>query len=1249
MKNNLKKWLSLVMCLVVILGLAVPSASAENGETATDDGYVFPEYSKPVYIGEPLTGEMSITEDIEIINHNGKDYVVVAAKGGSLYVFKLTEFMQKYNPKSEVDPINWIHDQKSTGIDISRGLVGDGKGNFYVVGGANHMYVYNFYNQSGYRVELPTTRGSVGDICTDGKGNLYIALTPNVPQQPAQVLKVDTNDNNKVTVVYETMDLDYTGAIACGDDGNVYTVGPKRGVLGCNEIHKFNPATGEKLGTYFVDKTSMVLYLSYIDGVLFVGNSATVSEGFIALDTTNMQKIDMGVEAWIMGCVPHPKNGVTYMMCSNAMVYKYDVASRTLSMVPDLVGVGLNLRLRNPWLENVDYDGMTGEAIFTMAAGGATPTLMSIEGYGFRQFPAMIEGAISPASVRTIIAGIPGVEKHKVYSNGTTSLDTSEVAVYVGGFLTPTINAYGPDMEEEEDRIFKGLSNGHAQTDAAMIYKDKIYFGCYSGGFIVEYDPATEEIRDLIPNGLYKSYNQVRLHALAAGDDKIFFGTIPTTGVLGGVVGWVDLVKFNAGAPVEEYLTVIDKPMGELTVIDLVYDEKTGYLYGAGSTKVGQNTDVNAEEALVLVYDVRNNKKLGEFSCLSSQNPNSDMVWNFEAGDKLPYYIAGVQQDPTTGKIWGLVGRTLFSMYYDDQIGGLVMHEEWANPAGGGKSIYASSSANHWFSRPMMFDGNGNLYVAMESYGIVRFNTSDPFDNAIIGKDGTRIMAMGSDGNIYFGAESEKLYMIALGRTSVVKAMIDGTEPKDLEGVKEARLAYDHLTDEERAELGQRYADGIEGLEGAARIFRQVDAERVMKSIDNIGAVTVTASGPIIAARMAYDALDEEGKSFVTNYDKLKEIEAIYERISSKTQWGATKTSFFGFGGIYNPGATGVTLPNIKYGHTSNVWEYATGTAKFNGRDHIQMNFGGEGTNYLGLKVKVLEAGLYDVSIDTLVYNGCIGALYMFPTKDLSIEELYLGITDEVTRLQKNTEHYVGAVDYTKEGEQYLGKWECTDPGEYIMVFGLLQIVDGAYARFRSVTMTKKDPVTDFAVEMAKDKINAIGKVTKNSEGVIREARWSYNALTDAQRELIYAPMLEEKEAEFAALKLASDADDAAAALVKIQIVAIGVVSAGSGPAIETAREAYDALTKNQKKLVTNYDKLTAAEYAYEELTGEPADTDLQPEDDNSLMLYIGIGAGVLVVALIVVIIASKSKKKKTVVADDHIGQPAEEPETTEE
>ena len=70
-------------------------------------------------------------------------------------------------------------------------------------------------------------------------------------------------------------------------------------------------------------------------------------------------------------------------------------------------------------------------------------------------------------------------------------------------------------------------------------------------------------------------------------------------------------------------------------------------------------------------------------------------------------------------------------------------------------------------------------------------------------------------------------------------------------------------------------------------------------------------------------------------------------------------------------------------------------------------------------------------------------------------------------------------------------------------------------------------------------------------------------------------------------------ADKAAAQPVIEMIDAIGDVTLDSEEAIEAAREAYDALTDDQKQYVDNYDILIAAEEALEELKAEAE----EPED----------------------------------------------------
>ena len=109
------------------------------------------------------------------------------------------------------------------------------------------------------------------------------------------------------------------------------------------------------------------------------------------------------------------------------------------------------------------------------------------------------------------------------------------------------------------------------------------------------------------------------------------------------------------------------------------------------------------------------------------------------------------------------------------------------------------------------------------------------------------------------------------------------------------------------------------------------------------------------------------------------------------------------------------------------------------------------------------------------------------------------------------------------------------------------------------------------AVDAVEKLIDAIGTVTLDSEETIKAARDAYDALTDAQKELVgnYQTLLD-AEAKLADLK-AADA-------VEKLIDAIGTVTLDSEEAIKAARDAYDALTEEQKELVGNYQTLLDAE-----------------------------------------------------------------------
>lgn len=155
---------------------------------------------------------------------------------------------------------------------------------------------------------------------------------------------------------------------------------------------------------------------------------------------------------------------------------------------------------------------------------------------------------------------------------------------------------------------------------------------------------------------------------------------------------------------------------------------------------------------------------------------------------------------------------------------------------------------------------------------------------------------------------------------------------------------------------------------------------------------------------------------------------------------------------------------------------------------------------------------------------------------------------------------------------------------------------DGVFAYFiddLSMKMIGSQGNEDAEIAKAvSDKIAAIGTVsyTLGCKEKIDEARAAYDSLTEEQKKLVenYST-LTEAETAYEELKKADEqdkADKAAAQAAEDKIAAIGTVkyTPESKGKIDAARNAYNNLTEGQKKLVSNYSVLTAAEARYKEL-----------------------------------------------------------------
>ena len=137
-----------------------------------------------------------------------------------------------------------------------------------------------------------------------------------------------------------------------------------------------------------------------------------------------------------------------------------------------------------------------------------------------------------------------------------------------------------------------------------------------------------------------------------------------------------------------------------------------------------------------------------------------------------------------------------------------------------------------------------------------------------------------------------------------------------------------------------------------------------------------------------------------------------------------------------------------------------------------------------------------------------------------------------------------------------------------------------------------KAPGSEDGIQAVIDLIKKIGTVayTDACKNRIDDARKAYDALTPAEKEKVANfKTLTEAEAKYEALKQAAQKANAEKVIKLIKAIPSPVTKA-SKAAIDKARKAYDGLTEEEQKLVTNRKVLTRAEAAYAKLTATKAD-----------------------------------------------------------
>ena len=311
----------------------------------------------------------------------------------------------------------------------------------------------------------------------------------------------------------------------------------------------------------------------------------------------------------------------------------------------------------------------------------------------------------------------------------------------------------------------------------------------------------------------------------------------------------------------------------------------------------------------------------------------------------------------------------------------------------------------------------------------------------------------------------EKLSKLQVENAESKISVIGDVTLDSKDAIKDARDTYDALTDDQKKQV-----TNYDVLETAEAKLSDLQVENVKTKIDGIGEVTLSSSSTIKAARTAYNALTDDQKKKVTNYDVLQKAES---ELSDLQKADAVVTK------IKNIGK--VTLKS-----ESKIKQARTAYNKLTDKQKTLV------TNY-----DVLEKAEKDLA-DLKAADQVSKNITNIGTVTLESEDVikeartaYDALTDAQKKLVSN--------------KDVLEKAETT----------LKELQDAKAADVK-------------AAEEVTNKISAIGDVTLESEDAIKEARTAYDALTDTQKELVSnKDVLEKAETTLKELKDAKDADDA--------------------------------------------------------------------------------------------------------------------------
>ncbi|KKK39896.1 hypothetical protein WQ57_01055 [Mesobacillus campisalis] len=436
-------------------------------------------------------------------------------------------------------------------------------------------------------------------------------------------------------------------------------------------------------------------------------------------------------------------------------------------------GVAFGTFLRNTaWVEVENDKDFPGKSLVTVQFAGQV-TYMNLQTKKVKTIQYPIVG--NPIPLQTLEKGPEG-------------------NLYLSGYPGGKGAVYNPDTNE-----YQNFTLGQAEGMVSL--GDKMYFGIYPGATIFEMDPAAPA---LTARQIYDIPNQDRPFIMTAASNKLYIGTIPDYGHLGG-----SLTVLDPASPKDAKVydnVVHNQAIAGLAAVD-------GKLYGSTTVAGGLGIDPTEPAAKIFVWDMEKGEKITEFV--------PDIP-----GLTPPKKISGMSLGPD-GLLWSGAGGTIFAM--DPETLEIVKS----------KAVYPEvKDYGRWRPIHIRWSEDGLMYTNLA--GKLTVIDTDSMEFETLGE--AELMTIGDDGNIYY-ADKANLMKMEVSDTleSALRFIQQHTEKRDITNSLSKQLSNSitsaiHHRDKGRMEEARKHLqDALKHFENAKETDITVDSSiKLKKVLDSI-------------------------------------------------------------------------------------------------------------------------------------------------------------------------------------------------------------------------------------------------------------------------------------------------------------------------------------------------------------------------------------------------------------------------------